>query len=255
MTRFRPCIDLHEGRVKQLVGGTLDAGSGTLRTNFVSHRGPAHYGELYRRDGLAGGHVIMLGPGNEEAAREALTAYPGGLQIGGGIRPENAEAWLAAGASHVIVTSFLFDGARFCAERLRELAARIGPERLVVDLSCRRRAGTWFVATDRWQTVTEFEVTPRNLSRITAHCAELLVHAADVEGRCQGVDLDLVRLLGQWSELPVTYAGGARSLGDLELVEAESSGRVDLTIGSALDLFGGNGITYEECLAWNRRGS
>lgn len=253
MTRFRPCIDLHEGRVKQIVGGTLtDSGTGP-QTNFVSTQPATFYAERYRRDGLSGGHVIMLGPGNEEAARAALAAYPGGLQIGGGIRPENALAWLEAGASHVIVTSFLFAGPAFCPEKLRELARVAGPNRLVVDLSCRRRGAGWWVATNRWQTVTAYEITPANLSAIAPHCAEFLVHAADVEGKCQGVDLELVQLLGHWGEIPVTYAGGARSLQDLAQIEEQSQGRVDLTIGSALDLFGGSGIRYADCLAWNRR--
>lgn len=253
MTRFRPCIDLHEGRVKQIVGGTLTDGGSAPQTNFVSAQPAPYYADLYRRDELPGGHVIMLGPGNEDAARAALAAYPGGLQVGGGIRPENALAWLDAGASHVIVTSFLFEGPSFCPDKLRDLAGKTGPGRLVVDLSCRRRGGAWFVATNRWQTVTAYEISPANLSAIAPLCAELLVHAADVEGKCQGVDLELVALLGAWGEIPVTYAGGARSLQDLADVEEQSGGRVDLTIGSALDLFGGSGIRYADCLAWNRR--
>lgn len=253
MTRFRPCIDLHEGRVKQIVGGTLTDGASTLQTNFISSRPASDYAKIYRDDDLRGGHVILLGPGNEEAARSALAAYPGGLQIGGGIRPGNALEWLQAGASHVIVTSFLFDGPEFRPEKLHELSALTGADRLVVDLSCRHRAGSWFVATNRWQTVTDYEITPAHLSAIAPFCAELLVHAADVEGQCGGVDLDLVQLLGAWAEIPVTYAGGARSIEDLRAVEEQSGGRVDLTIGSALDLFGGSGITYRECLAWNQR--
>src|ERR1039457_2537573 len=105
---FRPCIDLHEGKVKQIVGGTLGVEPGRLRTNFVSDRPAAWFAKLYQRDALAGAHVIMLGPGNDEPARAALRAYPGGLQIGGGINLENAGAWLAAGGSHVVVTSLLF---------------------------------------------------------------------------------------------------------------------------------------------------
>lgn len=254
MTRFRPCIDLHEGRVKQIVGGTLTDGPQGPQTNFVSAEPAAWYAALYRKDGLPGGHVIMLGPGNDEEARSALAAYPGGLQIGGGIHPGNAPAWLAAGASHVIVTSYLFEGAEFRLDKLRDLSALTGPGRLVVDLSCRRRDASWFVATNRWQTVTSYELTPAHLSAIAPYCAELLVHAADVEGRCQGVDLDLVQFLGSWGEIPITYAGGARSLEDLQAVEEWSRGRVDLTIGSALDLFGGSGVSYHDCLVWNRRG-
>ncbi len=252
-TLFRPCIDLHEGKVKQIVGGSLrDDGAG-LRTNFESDRSAAEFAALYRADGLTGGHVIQLGPGNEEAARAALAAYPGGLQIGGGIGPHNAGTWLAAGASHVIVTSYLFEGPVFRLDRLEALADEIGKSRLVVDLSCRRIAGAgWAVATNRWQTITDYLLTPAHLDEVAQHCEELLIHAADVEGQCQGIDEELVRFLGDWGGCPITYAGGARCLEDLRLVETLSGGRVDLTIGSALDLFGGNGVTYADCVAWNR---
>ncbi len=253
VTRFRPCIDLHEGKVKQIVGGSLrDDGAG-LRTNFVSDRSAAEFALLYRTDGLTGGHVIQLGPGNDAAARAALQAYPGGLQIGGGIGPGNAPEWLEAGASHVIVTSHLFEGPAFRLDRLQELSALIGKTRLVVDLSCRRiPGGGWAVATNRWQTITGYHLSPRHLDEVARHCEELLIHAADVEGQCQGIDEDLVRFLGEWGGCPITYAGGARSLEDLRLVETLSGGRVDLTIGSALDLFGGSGVSYAECVAWNR---
>src|SRR3954469_7578430 len=115
---FRPCIDLHEGKVKQIVGGTLAAAPGALRTNFVSDHSAAWYAELYKRDGLKGGHVVMLGSGNEAEARAALSVYPGGLQVGGGINSENAHSWLEAGASHVIVTSWVFRDGRLDRERL-----------------------------------------------------------------------------------------------------------------------------------------
>lgn len=249
---FRPCIDLHEGRVKQIVGGSLSGDPSTLRTNFVAGQSAAWFAELYRRDGLAGGHVIMLGPGNEPAAREALAAYPGGLQIGGGLHLDNARAWLEAGASHVIVTSWLFQGPSLDWDRLRALAQRVGRDRLVVDLSCRRRAGRPIVVTNRWQTFTDLEVDAASLGRLAEHCAEFLVHAADVEGLCSGMDLDLVESLGRWSPVPVTYAGGARSLADLEAVTRLGGGRVDLTIGSALDLFGGSGVRYADAVAFNR---
>ena len=255
MSRFRPCIDLHDGRVKQIVGGTLTDDGGALRTNFVSDQPAGHYAALYRKDGLTGGHVIMLGPGNEEAARSALAAWPGGLQIGGGIRADNAAAWLDAGASHVIVTSWLFaaDGA-FLTDRLAALREAVGRERLVIDLSCRREpAGGWTVFMNRWQTRTALAVTHRTLTDLAGHCAEFLVHAADVEGRCAGMDEDLLAFLGEWQGCPVTYAGGARSMADIEKAHALSRGRVDITVGSALDIFGGSGVTYAECVAWNCR--
>ena len=253
MTKFRPCIDLHQGKVKQIVGGTLrDDGPGP-RENFVASAGAGEFAAKFRADGLTGGHVIKLGPGNDEAAREALAAWPGGMQIGGGIHADNAREWLEAGASQVIVTSWLFEGAEFSGERLRRLVGAIGAERLVIDLSCRRTAHGWTVAMDRWQTLTDLDVTPAVLDRLAPSCAEFLIHAADVEGLCRGMDADLVAMLGAWGGCPITYAGGAATMADVEKVQELSGGKVDLTVGSALDLFGGTGIRYDELVAWNRR--
>ncbi len=249
---FRPCIDLHEGKVKQIVGGTLtDAGA---RTNFVSEKSAAWFAEIYRRDDLPGGHVIMLGAGNEAAARAALAAYPGGLHIGGGINAVNAREWLDAGASHVIVTSWVFRAGRVDWARLEELVKIIGREKLVLDLSCRLRDGKYFVVTDRWQKFTELEVNVKTLQKFSKYSAEFLIHAVDVEGLCRGIDRELVSLLGQSAPIPTTYAGGANSLADLEAVTKLGLGKIDLTIGSALDIFGGSGVTYAECVAFNRRG-
>jgi phosphoribosylformimino-5-aminoimidazole carboxamide ribotide isomerase len=249
---FRPCIDLHEGKVKQIVGGTLTGEPSALRTHFISTRSAAWYAELYRRDGLTGGHVIMLGPGNEAAAREALAAFPGGLQIGGGMQSDNAAAWLEAGASHVIVTSWVFQNGQLDWARLRQLAAAIGRKRLVLDLSCRKRDGVYWVVTDRWQKWTELAIEGPTLARLAEWCDEFLVHAVDVEGLCRGVDLELVEKLGQWSPLPATYAGGARSLDELAAVARAGGGKIDLTIGSALDIFGGSGVRYEDVVAFHR---
>jgi phosphoribosylformimino-5-aminoimidazole carboxamide ribotide isomerase len=248
---FRPCIDLHEGRVKQIVGGTL--GDSGPRTNFVSDRPAGWFADLYRRDGLTGGHVIMLGPGNEAEARSALAAFPGGLHIGGGINRDNSAAWLEAGASHVIVTSWIFHDGRLDEKRLGELVATVGREKLVLDLSCRKRNGAYFVVTDRWQKFTDLEVSPPALEKLAASCAEFLVHAVDVEGLCLGVDLELVEKLGRWSPIPVTYAGGANSLRDLEETARIGGGKVDLTIGSALDIFGGSGVRYADVVAFNQK--
>ena len=254
MSIFRPCIDLHHGKVKQIVGGSLDDAGSQLIENFVSEQSPADFARQFRQDQMVGGHVIQLGSGNDAAAREATAAWPGGLQVGGGINPENAESWLDAGASHVIVTSWLFeDGEIFSPKRLEQLSALIGAERLVVDLSCRRQGDGWLVATNRWQTLTELELTHETLDRMAPYCAEILIHAADVEGLCRGVDRDLVTLLGSWVGRPVTYAGGASGLDDLQLVEDLSGGNVDLTIGSALDLFGGAGVRYRDLVEWNQR--
>lgn len=256
MARFRPCIDLHHGMVKQIVGGSLrDDGPGP-RENFVSDQPAAWFAETFRRDHLTGGHVIQLGPGNEAAAREALAAWPGGLQLGGGITVENASSWLDAGASHVIVTSALFDaGGRFREDALWQLVDAVGAKRLVIDLSCRRTAHGWTVAMNRWQTLTNLEVNAATLDRLAPHCAEFLIHAADVEGLCRGIDADLVKLLGDWGGLPLTYAGGAASMDDVRLVESAGRGRVDVTVGSALDLFGGSGVRYADLVAWNHANS
>jgi phosphoribosylformimino-5-aminoimidazole carboxamide ribotide isomerase len=239
--------------VKQIVGGTLGADPGRLQTNFVSDRPAAWYAELYQRDGLKGGHLIMLGPGNETEARAALRAYPGGLQIGGGVNLDNARAWLEAGASHVIVTSWVFRDGQVDWARLAQLAEAIGKARLVLDLSCRRRGEDYVVVTDRWQKFTDLATSQESLERLAAWCAEFLIHAVDVEGQCLGIDQELVSRLGQWSPIPTTYAGGAGSLADLEAVTRLGQGRIDLTIGSALDIFGGTGVRYEDAVAFNRR--
>jgi phosphoribosylformimino-5-aminoimidazole carboxamide ribotide isomerase len=248
---FRPCIDLHEGKVKQIVGGTL--GASGLQTNFVADKPAAWFAELYRQDQLTGGHVIMLGPGNEAEARRALAAYPGGLQIGGGITLENARDWLAAGASHVIVTSWVFREGRVDWGRLGELIKAVGKNRLVLDLSCRKRGDKYYVVTDRWQNFTELVVNQETLETFSAHCAEFLIHAVDVEGLCRGVDGELVVKLGDWSPLATTYAGGANALSDLETVSRLGRGKIDLTIGSALDIFGGKSVKYSDCVEFNRQ--
>jgi phosphoribosylformimino-5-aminoimidazole carboxamide ribotide isomerase len=248
---FRPCIDLHEGKVKQIVGGTLGAPA-DLRTNFVSEKPAAWFAELYKRDGLAGGHVIMLGPGNENEARSALGAFRGGIHVGGGINSQNAKSWLDSGASHVIVTSWVFREGRVDWERLAELVKTIGKDRLVMDLSCRKRGENYFVVTDRWQKFTELIVNDETLQKFSGYCAEFLVHAVDVEGLCRGIDRELVAKLGKWTPIPLTYAGGASSISDLAEVTRLGEGRVDLTIGSALDIFGGHGVKYEDCVKFNR---
>jgi len=239
--------------VKQIVGGSLSDGGAGLRTNFVSEKPATWFAELYRRDGLRGGHVIQLGAGNEAAARAALAAYPGGLQLGGGVNLENARGWLDAGASHVIVTSWVFRDGQLDWDRLKALVDTVGKDRLVLDLSCRVREGKYFVVTDRWQKFTELAVTAKTLEDLASWCAEFLVHAVDVEGLCRGVDLELVRMLGDASPIPTTYAGGARSLEDLDLVTKLGRGRVDLTIGSALDIFGGTGVRYADVVEYNRQ--
>ena len=254
MTKFRPCIDLHNGYVKQIVGGSLSKDCLGLKTNFESDQPASYYAEIYQKDNLKGGHVINLGGGNDSAARQALATYPAGLQVGGGINPENAADWLCAGASHVIVTSYLFDlNGAFLPERLDQLVAEVGKERLVIDLSCCAKADGWVVAMNRWQNQTDLLVNAATIEELSDCCSEFLVHAADVEGKCEGIDERLVEFLGRHCPIPVTYAGGARSIEDLATVDRLSEGKVDLTIGSALDLFGGMHVRYSDCVAWNRQ--
>ena len=237
----------------QIVGGTLTDHGGGVRTNYVAEQPASWFARRYQEDELTGGHVIALGPGNESAARDALGAWPGGLQYGGGVNAGNAAAWLEAGASKVIVTSWVFREGRLDEERLRDLVAGVGPNRLVLDLSCRKRGSDYFVVTDRWQKFTDLKLGPEVFRRLAESCSEFLVHAVDVEGLCRGIDGGLVRDLADWSPLPVTYAGGAHSLEDLSKVQELGRGRVDLTIGSALDLFGGTGVRYADAVAFNRR--
>ncbi|HEY8464408.1 MAG TPA: phosphoribosylformimino-5-aminoimidazole carboxamide ribotide isomerase [Bacillota bacterium] len=247
--KFRPCIDLHQGKVKQIVGSSLTDNSEGLVENFISEKDASYYAALFKADGLTGGHLIMLGPGNENQAKRALETYPGGLQIGGGITPANASAYLEAGASHVIVTSYVFQGGRLNYKNLEQMVATTGRERLVLDLSCRQRDGVYYVVTDRWQKFTQLAITPQTLGDLAQYCAEFLVHGVDAEGKRQGILEDLVTALGNWAPIPTTYAGGVRSLADLELIKRLGQGKIDVTIGSALDLYGGN-LPYREVLSF-----
>jgi phosphoribosylformimino-5-aminoimidazole carboxamide ribotide isomerase len=252
---FRPCIDLHNGKVKQIVGSTLKEDESGLTTNFISDQSSGYFADRYKKDHLGGGHVIMLGSGNEEAAKEALGAFYNGLQIGGGINDQNAEEYIAAGASHVIVTSWLFNqNGEFLQSNLDLLLSQVGIDRLVIDLSCKQtNPGEWVIAMNRWQTLTNLSISKENLSYLSGYCSEFLVHAADFEGKCQGMDIELIQRLSDWVEIPVTYAGGVRDYSDLERVQNLSEGSVDVAVGSSLDLFGGNGLTYDECVQFNRR--
>ena len=248
--RFRPCIDLHEGKVKQIVGSSLnDDDPGRLQTNFTAAAAPSWFAELYKKDDLRGGHVIMLGPGNEEAATQALAAWPGGLQIGGGITAANAKEWLERGASHVIVTSWVFREGNIDFDRLDRLVFEVGKDRLVLDLSCRKRGNDYYIVTDRWQTFTEVAIASHTLNELARYCDEFLVHAADVEGKCSGIDATLIGALADYSPIPTTYAGGVSSMADLDLIERIGRGTLDATVGSALDIFGGALIRYEEVVS------
>ncbi|WP_422135200.1 phosphoribosylformimino-5-aminoimidazole carboxamide ribotide isomerase [Endozoicomonas sp. ALD040] len=238
--QFRPCIDLHEGKVKQIVGSSLRDGDNSALVNFESDRSAADFADLYRQKQLTGGHVIKLGPGNEDAAASALSAWPGGLQIGGGITADNAVRYLDMGASHVIVTSYVFKDGQIDFDNLDKLLAAIGRERLVLDLSCKKKDDDYFIVTDRWQRFTDTRINAETLNRLAHYCDEFLVHAASVEGLMAGPDLELVSLLAQYSPVPVTYAGGIATLEDIEAVRKAGNGQVHITIGSALDIFGGS---------------
>ncbi len=252
--KIRPCIDLHQGRVKQIVGSTLrDDDESKVKENFAAEQPPSYFSALFRDYGLTGGHVIMLGPGNEDAAREALNEWPGGLQVGGGITAENASYWLDQGASHVIVTSYVFYQGKIDYTRLNRLLEVVGKERLVLDLSCRKKGETYFIVTERWQNFTSVSVNSRLLQELSSYADEFLVHGVDVEGRCQGIDIELVGLLAENTPLPTTYAGGARSIEDAYRVKKIGGDKLDLTIGSALDIFGGKGVKFQEIVEFNRR--
>lgn len=243
---FRPCIDIHNGKVKQIVGGSLqDAGDSAVE-NFVSEQDATFFARLYREAGVRGGHIILLNAADSpfyertrEQAFQALGAYPGGMQVGGGITAENAEAFLDAGASHVIVTSYVFRDGRIRYDRLEELVGAVGRERLVLDLSCRKTDDGYRVVTDRWQKMTEEWVDGALLDRLSDYCDEFLVHAVDVEGKSGGIEEELAAALGRWGRKPMTYAGGVRSYEDLYLLRKLGENRLNVTVGSALDLFGG----------------
>lgn len=244
--KFRPCIDIHNGKVKQIVGGSLRDEGDQAVENFVSGQDAPFYAELYKKSDIQGGHIILLNGVDSpyyEATRQqavaALQAYPGGLQLGGGVNPENAAIYLDAGASHVIVTSYVFRNGRISWENLEKMRAAVGRDRLVLDLSCRKKDGQYYIVTDRWQKFTEVPVTHANMDILAEYCDEFLVHAVDVEGKARGVEEELAVLLGQYGKCPITYAGGVGSMKDVELLAKLGQNRLDVTVGSALDLFGG----------------
>jgi len=252
---FRPCIDIHNGKVKQIVGGSLlDAGN-QAQENFVAEQDASFYARLYRKSGIKGGHIILLNKSGTPyydadvgQAGLALAEYPGGLQIGGGITAENAADFLDMGASHVIVTSYVFRDGRVDYDRLKALFYAVGREHLVLDLSCRKRDGQYYIVTDRWQTFTEEIVSRDTIGKLQEYADEFLIHAVDVEGKANGVECELVEMLSEYAGIPVTYAGGVGSYQDIETVRQLGKGRLNVTIGSALDLFGGS-LDYNRVIA------
>ncbi|MBR1478968.1 MAG: phosphoribosylformimino-5-aminoimidazole carboxamide ribotide isomerase [Lachnospiraceae bacterium] len=243
---FRPCIDIHNGKVKQIVGGSLKDKGNTASENFVSERSAGYYGELFKEKGLTGGHIIILNSKESEyyeasraQAFEALSAYPGGMQVGGGINADNAAEYIERGASHVIVTSYVFYDRHIDYGRMEKLVKAVGRERLVLDLSCRKTDMGYNIVTDRWQNISNEKITLELLNRLSEYCDEFLVHAVDVEGKNSGIERELVTLLSEYEKTPVTYAGGVHSLEDIALIGALGKSRIDVTVGSALDIYGG----------------
>lgn len=256
--RFRPCIDIHNGKVKQIVGSSLEDEGDRADENFVAERDASWYAELFRRDHLTGGHVILLNSRTSsyyartrEQAFHALKAYPGGFEIGGGIRADNARDMVDAGASHVIVTSYVFYDGKISMEHLTELEQTVGKKHIVLDLSCSRKNGTYYIMTDRWQKYTDTPLDADLMQMLTSHCDEFLIHAIDVEGKEHGIDENLMNLLvnNVPEGFPVTYAGGIRSFEDIDEIYRKGHGRVDFTIGSALDIYGGR-LPYHEVVRY-----
>lgn len=252
---FRPCIDIHNGKVKQIVGGSLSDLGDRAQENFVSEQDAAFYAKLYQKYKLKGGHIILLNAADspyyeatKAQALAALGAYPAGLQVGGGITAENAAEYLDAGASHVIVTSYVFREGRIDYDRLDRLVQAVGKAHLVLDVSCRRVGEKYLVVTDRWQKLTEEAVDAELLEKLSAYCDEFLVHAVDVEGKARGIEQELVKAIGNYTGNPVTYAGGVHSMEDLLLLKKLGQDRMNVTIGSALDLFGGS-MRWEDVLS------
>ncbi len=252
--QFRPCIDIHNGKVKQIVGSSLTDENNQAVENFVSEQSAADYARLYQSDGVLGGHIILLNAADSEyyeatkkQAIEALAAYPGGLQIGGGITAENAPTYIKKGASHVIVTSYVFKDGKINYENLDKLVVAVGKEHVVLDLSCRYREDGYYIVTDRWQKFTNEKVTLELLDKLAQYCDEFLIHAVDVEGKQSGIQTDLVEMLGVWGKLPITYAGGVHTFEDIKQLKEKGCGNLNVTIGSALDLFGGK-LKYKEVL-------
>lgn len=256
---FRPCIDIHNGKVKQLVGASVQDQGDTARENYVARESAAWFADLFAQKNLKNGHVILLNrkdsPHYEETRRqalEALKAYPGGLQVGGGITAENAPEYLDAGASHVIVTSYVFQNGNISFENLSRLVDRVGRKKLVLDLSCRKKDGRYYIVTDRWQKYTKVSLSPDILTMLASFCDEFLIHGVDVEGTKNGVEEELIEMLGSWNQIPITYAGGIRSFEDIDKIRRAGNGRIHITIGSALDLYGGS-LPFEQTVAYTQQ--
>lgn len=244
---FRPCIDVHNGKVKQIVGSSLKDQGDVARENFVATKDAAFYANMYKALGLSGGHIILLNPvdspfyeGTKKQALEALKAAPGLLQVGGGITADNAQEFLEAGASHVIVTSYVFKNGKINYTNLNKLVKAVGKEHIVLDLSCKAQDDKYYIVTDRWQKMTDVELNAETLDSLSEYCDEILVHAADVEGKQNGIEENVAAILGKWAKLPITYAGGVHSISDVKQLKTLGKNKIDVTVGSALEIFGGS---------------
>ncbi|MBP3621127.1 MAG: phosphoribosylformimino-5-aminoimidazole carboxamide ribotide isomerase [Lachnospiraceae bacterium] len=254
--RFRPCIDIHNGSVKQIVGGSLMDEADSAKENFVSELKADFYADMYKKSNISGGHIILLNPASSpyyeadiEQARLALLTYPGGLQIGGGINPDNAKDFLDMGASHVIVTSYVFKDGEINFDNLKKMRDAVGKDKLVLDLSCRKKGDTYYIVTDRWQKFTNVPVSEETLDLLMEYCDEYLIHAVDVEGKASGIEEELATMLGAWGKIPMTYAGGVGSFSDLSKLKELGKDKLDVTVGSALDIFGGDMI-YQDVISF-----
>ena len=254
--KFRPCIDIHNGMVKQIVGGSLNDSSDSVKENFVANRDADYFANLYHDNNLYGGHIILLNkydsPYYEKTKQQALLAlhsFPGGLQVGGGINDKNAGEFLDEGASHVIITSFVFKNGKISYENLDKLRKKIGKKHLVLDLSCKKKNNNYYIVTDRWQKDTQICINDENLNFFANYCDEFLIHAVDVEGKMNGIEQKLVELLGKWGKIPITYAGGVHNMNDLKILREKGNEKLDVTIGSALDLFGGP-LSFKEIVKY-----
>ena len=256
--KFRPCIDIHNGKVKQIVGGSLRDDLLETKENFVASRDATYYAKLYQRNQLFGGHIILLNKfdnpyydATKKQAIDALKAFPGGLQVGGGINDSNAKEFLDAGASHVIVTSYVFQNGRVSYPNLKKIGKFVGKKHLVLDLSCKKKNNQYYIVTDRWQKDTDICINNENLSFFSKYCDEFLIHAVDVEGKMKGIEEELVDILGNWGKIPITYAGGVHEIQDLQILKAKGKNKLDVTIGSALDIFGGP-LSFDELVHYNK---
>ena len=247
--KFKPCIDLHHGKVKQIIGSTLN--SKEIKVNFTSNQNSSYFAQLYRKYQLSGAHIIMLGPNNEEACLQALKTWPGHLQVGGGITLANGEKWLKAGAQKLIFTSYLFPDKTLDLSRLQSLKKNYGRNKIVIDLSCSKTLADkgYYVFKNKWKEQTTFKLELASLQSIIPYTEEILIHAISVEGKNQGMDQDLVyqlKKLHEQTNLNLVYAGGIHHQEELDEFVKISESKIDFTIGSALDIFGGRGFSFQQ---------